>query len=83
MNTTEKTRIKDWYCKEYSTDELGAELNENITFEDLFVVLDTYKDVYEALGVGDSIIRERVFDRLAKIMNVDYDYIFEQWLKSA
>lgn len=82
MNITEKTKIKDWYCKEYPTDELGVELNENITFNDLFVVLDTYKDVYEALGVGDSIIRERVFDKLAKIMSVDYDYIFEQWLKS-
>lgn len=82
MNITKNTRIKDWYIKEYSTDELGVEINNEITFEDLFNVLDTYKDVYEALGVWDSIVRERVFDRLAKIMNVDYDYIYEQWLRS-
>ena len=83
MNTTEKTRIKEWYIKEYPTDELGVEINNEITFEDLFVVLDTYKDVYEALNVWDSIARERVFSKLADIMNVDYDYIYEQWLKSA
>ena len=82
MNTTEKTRIKEWYIKEYPTDELGVEIDNEITFEDLFVVLDTYKDVYEALNVWDSIVRERVFSKLAEIMNVDYDYIYEQWLKS-
>lgn len=81
MNTTEKTRIKKWYVKAYPTDELGVEINNEITFYDLFVVLDNRKDVYEALGVWDSIVRERVFGKLAEIMNVDYDYIFEQWLK--
>jgi hypothetical protein len=82
MNTTEKTKIKEWYIKEYPTDELGVEINNDITFYDLFVVLDTYKDVYEALNVWDSIVRERVFNKLAEIMNVDYGYIYEQWLKA-
>lgn len=81
MNTTEKTKIKEWYIKKYPTDELGVEINNDITFYDLFVVLDTYKSVYEALNVWDSIVRERVFDELAKVMNVDYDYVYEQWLK--
>lgn len=82
MNITDKTKIKEWYIKEYPTDELGIEINDEITFYDLFVVLDTYKDVYEALGVMDSIIRERVFGKLADIMKVDYDHIFEQWLRA-
>jgi hypothetical protein len=77
-----ETKIKEWYVKEYPTDELGAEISEDITFEDLFVVLDTYKDVYEALNVFDSLVRERVFSKLAKIMNVDYNYVYEQWLKA-
>ena len=77
-----KTKIKEWYIKEYPTDELGMEINNDITFDDLFVVLDTYKDVYKALNVLDSLIRERVFCKLAEIMNVDYDYIYSQWLKS-
>ena len=81
MNITEKTKIKEWYVKEYPTDELGVELNGEITFYDLFVVLDNYKSVYEALNVWDSIVRERVFGKLSEIMQVDYDYIYEQWLK--
>lgn len=76
-----KRKIKEWYIKEYPTDELGVEINKDITFYDLFIVLDTYKDVYEALSVADSIIRERVFNKLAEIMCVDYDYIYTQWLR--
>lgn len=75
------TKIREWYMKEYPTDELGIEINKDITFEDMFIVLDTYGDVYEALNVGDSIIRERVFSELADLMEVDYDYIYYQWLK--
>lgn len=74
-----KTKIKEWYIKEYPTDELGVEIDDDVTFEDLFESLD--KNVYETLGVGDTIIRERTFDKLAKVMNVDYDYIYKQWLK--
>lgn len=80
MNTTEKTKIKEWYINEYPTDELGVEINDDITFYDLFIVLDTYKSVYEALNVWDSVVRERVFSGLAKVMEVDYDYIYSQWL---
>lgn len=77
-----KTKIKEWYIKVYPDDELGVEINNEITFYDLFIVLDTYKDVYEALNVWDSIVRERVFGRLAELMHVDYDYVYEQWLKA-
>ena len=77
-----QTKIKEWYMKEYPKDELGIEISSDITFEDLFVALDSYKNIYEALGVTDSIIRERVFSKLATIMEVDYNYIYKQWLKS-
>ena len=76
----EQQIIRDWYIKEYPADEIGAEIDENATFRDLFYALDCYKDVYEIIGVEDSIIRERVFARLAYIMDVDYKYIYEQWL---
>jgi hypothetical protein len=82
MNITENTKIKEWYMTEYPDDELGEEMNKDITFYDLFVVLDTYKSVYDTLNVWDSIIRERVFGKLAEIMNVDYNYIYEQWLRA-
>ncbi len=76
-----ETNIKEWYINAYPTDEMGSELNDNVTFNDLFVALDNYKDVYELLGAGDSLIRERIFEKLSKLMNVEYSYIYEQWLK--
>jgi hypothetical protein len=76
----ENEKIKMWYMETYPTDELGKELKNDITFYDLFDCLDGYKDVYEFLGVGDSIMRERIFEQLSIIMKCDYDYIYNQWL---
>lgn len=78
----ENINIKQWYIKEYPDDELGEQLKDDITFYDLFRCLDMYHDVYEFLGVDDSIVRERAFIQLSKIMNCDYDYTYEQWLKA-
>jgi hypothetical protein len=72
--------IKKWYLENYANDELGEELKDNITFNDLFYALDRYENIYELLGSADSIIRERVFQKLAELMQVDYDYIYNQWM---
>lgn len=69
--------IKKWYTQEYPTDELGQLLNWSLTFQQLYKGLP---EVYELLGVDDSLVRERVFDKLAKVMNVSYDNIYNKWL---
>jgi hypothetical protein len=76
-------KIKDWYLKEYPTDDMGEELSPNITFEGLFNYLNKDNgryDVYDFLEVGDSVIRERCFEKLAEIKNKPYDYIYDLWL---
>ena len=75
------TNIRNWYMEAYPTDDLGAEITKDATFLGLFDTLDTYKDVYDYIGVSDSIVRERCFEKLAEIMECDYDYIYEQWLR--
>lgn len=77
----ENIKVKQWYISTFHTDELGTELNSLITFKDVFNTLDSYQDIYKLLGVDDSIVRERVFAKLSEIMKVDYDYIYNQWLK--
>lgn len=77
----ENEKIKKWYIGKYPDDELGQEINNNITFYDLFEAMDCYKNVYGVIGIYDSIIRERVFTKLAQIMGVNYNYVYEQWLK--
>lgn len=76
----ENQKIRDWYLQAYSDDDMGSELKRGITFYDLFVALEERKDVYDFLGAYDSIIRERIFKKLAEIMKVDYNYIYDQWL---
>jgi hypothetical protein len=73
--------IKDWYIKNYPTDELGEELNE-ITFEELWN--EDYKkyNIYQVMGVSDSIVRERLFEHLAEIKGVDYDVVYRKLFSS-
>lgn len=71
--------IKTYYLATFPTDELGNEINPHATFEGLFETLDRYRDVYEYIGVGDSIIRERCFERLAQLMRCRYQEIYDQW----
>lgn len=75
--------IRNWYMKQFPTDDMGQEISASATWRGLFETLDRYKDVYEYLCVGDSIIRERVFEQLAKIIKMPYSYIYDQWLLGA
>lgn len=58
---------------------MGEDIDSEATFEGLFHVLDRYGDVYEYIGVVDSLVRERVFEKLAEIMQVTYDEVYDQW----
>jgi len=74
-------KLKEFYLETYPTDELGLELNETPTFPGLLNQLIIGGDVYNYIGVGDSIIRERLFEKLADSMEVSYDYVYNLWLK--
>jgi hypothetical protein len=77
--------IKQYYFENYpddcKSDGLGGELNENATFAGLLNQLIVGGDVYRYIGVSDSIIRERLFEGLAKELEVSYDYVYNLWLK--
>lgn len=70
--------IKVWYNANY-VDELGESMNNVSTFNDLYKALQCGLDPYMVLGVGDSIIRERVFGELAELKGVDYGTIYDMW----
>lgn len=72
--------VKDWYVKKYPNDELGLDIDPKVTFNDLLVTLDFGEDVYDRIGVGDSVIRERCLSELARMMKVDYKEIYDLWL---
>ena len=73
-------KIKEFYLNAYPTDELGLELNENATFVGLLNCLYEGNDVYDYIGEGDSLIRERLFEKLAQDLGSSYDYVYNLWL---
>jgi hypothetical protein len=73
--------IREFYLATYPTDELGVELNETPTFAGLLNKLITNADIYHYIGVGDSIVRERLFEKLAEELEVSYDYVYNLWIK--
>lgn len=73
-------KIKTWHSIKYPDDELAKEMDDEITFRNLWKGMEAGKDVYEMLGVYDSLIREHVFSELAKRMNTKYETIYNKWL---
>lgn len=73
-------KIKDWYCVAYSDDELGEKLSNRASFLTIYNAIKSGRDVYEVMGIGDSIIRERLFDKLSVMLKVDYAVVFYLWL---
>lgn len=73
--------IREFYLENYPSDELGIELNETPTFSGLLNQLIVDGDIYRYIGVSDSLVRERLFQRLADELNTTYDYVYNLWLK--
>jgi hypothetical protein len=71
--------IKEFYLENYPSDELGNEIKKNTTFIGLLNTLHTKCDVYQYIGVYDSIVRERLFEELAKQLRVSYTTIYNLW----
>ena len=73
--------VKEWYLNSFDVDNLGSEISEDVTFGDIMRCLEEHNDFYDCIGVGDSVIRERVFEKLAEILNVEPLTVYYQWLK--
>ena len=72
--------IREFYLKSYPLDELGFDINESATFVGLLHVIHTKQNVYQYIGVYDSLIRESIFEELANILGVNYGYVFDLWM---
>ena len=80
---TPDTNLQDFYMESYPWDELGEEIIDHLTFKDLFEYLDHRDDeydIYDFMGVHDSIVRERLFSGLSEVTGHTYNEIYNQWL---
>lgn len=62
-----QSNVREWYLHTFPTDDLGEEIAADIAFSDLYGRKST--EVYEILGVEDSVIRERVENQLREIIS--------------
>ena len=74
-------KIREFYLEAYPSDDMGKDINPNATFAGLLNQLIVSGDVYAYLYVYDSIIRERLFEKLAEELEVSYEYVYNLWLK--
>lgn len=78
-------KVREWYMDKYPDDDLGKDINKNVTMWDVVGLLNAGlgDHLYKELGAGDSVIRERVFERIAEIVHCDYDTVYNTWLEVA
>ena len=72
--------VKDYYRAKFPWDDIVEDINPGITFQDVYEGLEVGTEIYALLGAVDSIVRERVFDALADLMECSYDHIYYKWL---
>jgi len=83
------SEIKPWYHKQFPTDDCWKDLIDDAEFKDINSLLKGNKvkinDVEysspDDLCADDSIVRERIFDALSKILKVSYKTIYDMWMK--
>lgn len=80
FKATKQTEIKTWYLSTYQDDKQGVNLKWNTTFEQAYNCLKSKKDFYEFTGIADSLIRERIFEKIAELYEIDYSIVYNQWL---
>lgn len=72
--------IRDWYTQAFPDDELGYIIDPDATFADAVKFMAYGGEVYEYLGVVDSLVREKVFSKIAAITGVEYEDVYDLWL---
>lgn len=82
--------IYKWYSRNFVNDDEADFINKEITFYDLYAAMVLYtqktigNDPYQRMMIdGDSVVRERVFFKMAEIMDVDYNSIYDLWINPA
>lgn len=72
--------IRDWYIKNYPEDREGKNI-KHVGFRETYQGMKKGEDFYKKIGVQDSVIRERVFNQMAKENKTSYNNIYKTWMK--
>ena len=68
--------IGKWYRNAFPDDDLGRDIPKGLTAKKIWNRMKNGEDIYDILyPADDSIVRERVFNRMASALDMDIDVI--------
>lgn len=56
------------------------QIPEDLTFRKVLDGLNNEENIYDIIGVDDSVVREEIFILLSDLLEVEYDEIYQLWL---
>lgn len=75
----EELPVREWYMREFADDPMGERLRQNLTWADLLERMRCGENFHEIINVCDTVVRERIFTRLAEMLLVPYEVIYQLW----
>ena len=79
LDYAKKLKVRAVYKKMYPTDDLADEIDPKLTFKQAYDRMFKGECIYHIIGIGDSVIRERIFAILSELYGVTYDEIYNLW----
>lgn len=77
-NVTINKSVRAWYMETYPADSLGVEIIPRMTFEHLRKWINRHTaDIYDLLEVQDSVVGNRVMEKMSQLYNVPYNVVYE------
>lgn len=73
--------VREWYTTTFPHDELGNDIDGGLSFGDVANALSKGENIYDVLGSDDSIVRERVFKRLAELQDKSFSNIYDAYMR--
>jgi hypothetical protein len=81
--TTLNRSIKNWYQSDYGFGAGAGYIRKNLQFKTVLGKMIKGENFYQIVftnGFADSIVRERIFEKLAELLGVTYKEIYNIWL---
>lgn len=83
LDIKQTDNVREWYLLAFPDDELGAELNPDLTFDDALAAIPSGTGFYDSIDAGDSVVRERIFEELCNRYGYTYDEVYDSWLNES
>lgn len=70
--------VRTYYKIVFPADELGNDLPKRLTFSGFAKRFKAGKDIYNIVGVHDSVVRKRLTHALQYVLDCSYDEIYNE-----